>query len=98
MNPKFIESFCSLMALSVAGPTGLQLLDVVLLNQLRSKYFLGLAGLVSHLGDELTRADVLFRVSVAVEAPAHLQRWVLVCQRHSVHTPVASLATDALLY
>src|ERR1051325_6478124 len=91
MTLRFNELLCSLIALSllgpgsfltVASPTRLQLLNVVLPHQLRPQRFLRFSRLVAHLCDELTRADILFGVAMTVEAPLHLQRRILIHQRH----------------
>ena len=41
---------------------------------------------------------IFLRVSVTIEAPAHLEGCVLIHQRHRIHTPVTGFAADALLY
>ena len=53
--------------------------------------------LVSHLGDELARPYVLLGVPVAVETPLHLERVLLPGERHSIHSAVARLTSDALI-
>src|SRR4029079_13747499 len=52
--------------------------------------------LVRHVEDLVARADVFRRVAVAIQAPPHHQRVLLVHQRHAVDAPVARGAADAL--
>ena len=55
-----------------------------------------LARRVFHLEERLLRHQVLFRMAVAVQAPLHLQRVLLVHQRHVVHPAVAGDAGHPL--
>src|SRR5215471_3692082 len=91
-----LKEFCSLIALSVAGPAGLQLLNVVLLYELRSERLLRLGGLVAHGCHKLPGPDVFFGSAMTIEAPPHLQVRLLGHQRHLIDAAVASLAADAL--
>src|SRR5258707_7734253 len=52
--------------------------------------------LVAHVEYLLSRTQKFFRRTVAVEAPLHLQRCLLVHERHLVHGPVAVVAANAL--
>ena len=51
-----------------------------------------------HVEDLVARPHVFLRVAVAVEAPVHHQRGVLVDERHLVDLPVAGGAADALVH
>jgi hypothetical protein len=51
-----------------------------------------------HVVNLVARPYVFCRVAMAVEAPRHLQRGVLVHQRHFVHGSVARRATDPLFH
>jgi hypothetical protein len=51
-----------------------------------------------HVVDLVARPHVFRRVAMAVDAPRHLQRGVLVDQRHLVHASVAGCATDPFFH
>src|SRR5208282_6054938 len=51
--------------------------------------------LVAHVEHLVARAQKFFRRTVAVEAPLHLQRCLLVHEGHLVHGPVAVVAANA---
>ena len=52
--------------------------------------------LVAHIEHLIARAQVVLRSAVAAEAPLHLQRFLLIHQRHRVDRAVAGVAADAL--
>src|SRR5271169_580938 len=52
--------------------------------------------LVAHVENLLARAQKFLRRTVAVETPLHLQRCLLVHERHLVHGPVAVVAANTL--
>src|ERR1041385_938323 len=52
--------------------------------------------LVAHVEYLIARAEVVLRSAVTAEAPLHLQRFLLVHQRHRVDGAVAGIAADAL--
>jgi len=52
--------------------------------------------LVFHVEDLIARAEVLLRSTMASEAPFHLQRFLLVHQRHLIDRAVARVAADTL--
>ena len=70
--------------------------DVVFLHQPLAET--GIVGrpLPGHVEDLVARPDVFRRVAMAVEAPLHLQRRLLIHQRHLVDPAVARRAADAL--
>src|SRR6185312_356268 len=71
--------------------------NVVFLHQFGPEDILRLRGLIPHFGDHLTGPYVFFRIAVTVQTPAHLQGFLLIHERHGVHTAVAGFATYALL-
>ncbi len=52
---------------------------------------------VAHIKNLLARANIFFRSTVAVEAKLHLQRSVLIRQRHLVDGPMAGVASHSLV-
>lgn len=71
--------------------------DVVLFDQLSPERTLIAAGLPRHIENLLARAQIGFRIAVAIETPFHLQRLVLPHQRHAIDAAVASDAADSLI-
>src|SRR5579863_538999 len=51
--------------------------------------------LVAHVEYLITRAEIVLRSAMASEAPLHLQRFLLIHQRHRVDRAVAGIAADA---
>ncbi len=82
----------------MAGPAGLQLLNVVFLHQLRPQNFLRLGGFIAHFRDELTRADKFLGFPVALNAPPHLHRRALVHEGHLIDAAVARFTTNTLFH
>src|ERR1017187_2828750 len=85
---------------SVASRTASQrarVLNLVFGHQFAADLFLIARGLVTHGGDELSRSDEFFGVTVTVEAPLHLQRVHLRGERHVVHSAAATLAAHTLI-
>src|ERR1700755_660300 len=80
---------------SVASPAGVELLNVILLHEPGAQFGLRFRGHVTHLCDLVARPQVLLRIAVAVETPAHLQRRILIGQGLLVDAAVAGLAADA---
>ena len=72
--------------------------DVVLLDQLPSEYALFAVRPPIHVEHLLARAQVLFRRTMAVETPFHLQSLVLPHERHAIDRAMARDAADALPY
>src|SRR5208337_3420654 len=54
--------------------------------------------LIAHVENLFARAQIFFRGAVAVEAEFHLQRRVLVHQRHLVHRAVTGVAAHTLIH
>ena len=84
--------------------------QIVLLNQILAERslvgkFLTIKGqrfvrrrrLIAHIEYLVTRAQVLVRRAVAVEAPLHAQRGVVVHQGHAVHLAMAGVAAHAFI-
>ena len=61
-------------------------------NRVRARWLL-----VAHVEHLIARAQIFLRVAVAVETPLHLQRRLLIHQRHLVYRPVAGIAADPLI-
>ncbi len=76
---------------------GARVLDLVFRHQTAADRFLVAGGLVAHGGDVLARPEDPLGVTVAVEAPIHLQRVFLPCERHPIHPAMATLAADTLI-
>ena len=53
--------------------------------------------LVTHIENLLARAEIFFRVAMAVEAELHLQRRVLVGERHQVDWTMTGVAADTFI-
>ena len=70
--------------------------DVIFLHQLLSKRDLIRSGLIAHCEDLVLWADVIFRMAVAVQAPAHIKRVCFRCQRHFIHATVTGFASHTL--
>ena len=70
--------------------------DVIFLHQLLSERDLIRSGLVAHCEDLVLWADVIFRMAVAVQAPAHIKRVCFRCQRHFIHATVTGFASHTL--
>lgn len=68
--------------------------DVQLLLQELSESLL-ILGLPSHVRNPIERTQMLFRIAVAVETPAHAQRLGLIHLIHLVNAAVAGDATNA---
>src|SRR5215210_578295 len=83
----------------VTGRAARQRLDVVLLDELRLQ---GLrrrrigGWLPAEVEDLFPGTDELARIAVTRQAPLHLERRLLVHQRHAVHPPMAGRAADSL--
>src|SRR5260370_31590945 len=69
--------------------------QVVLPGQPRSERRL-IVGRVRHAEDFAPRPKVSFRVAMALEAPAHLERMLASHERHLVDAPVTLGAPDSL--
>ena len=86
----------------MAGRTVRQSLDVVRQHQLFTEFGLRLAvlglGVEAHRVDVFSRAQVLLRIAVAIDAPAHVERVLFPHQRHLVDAAVAAFAAHALLH
>src|SRR5262245_55500025 len=85
-------------ALSVARRTRRQRLNLILADETSPQLDLIRRCPVVHLHDGFARPDVLFGMAVTVEAPFHLQRRLLIDQRHPIDTAVTGGAADALLH
>ena len=53
---------------------------------------------IAHVEYLIPRAEIFFWGAMAVEAPLHLQRFLLIHQRHLVDGAVAGVATDSFSY
>jgi len=53
--------------------------------------------LISHVEHLIAWPQIFFWSTMTIEAPLHLQRSVLIHQRHAVNRPVASVAADTLV-
>ena len=82
----------------MTGIAGFQPLDLVFLDQLQPNFFLILWIFVPH-GEDLTPGpDVLLRIPMTIQTPPHLERILLVNQRHLIDSAVARFAAHALLH
>src|SRR5262252_5908403 len=52
---------------------------------------------VSHIEHLLPRSQIFFRSAVAIQAPLHLQRGIVIHERHSIDWPVAGVAAHAFI-
>ena len=71
--------------------------DLVFRGQLLSDFFLIRGGLPIHVENLVSRAEVLFGVAVAIEAPLHGQRRSLENERHLVDRAMARRAANPLV-
>src|SRR6188508_2729888 len=83
---------------SVARRAGRSRLDAVFLHEFRAKGGLRLGRLETHRRDFAPRPDELFGGSMTTDAPLHLERPLLLHQRHLIDPAVAALAAHALLH
>ena len=70
-------------------------LHIVLLDEFQAEGHLVFGRLVVEVVDLFFRADVLLRVAVAIEAPAHLQRLGSPHEWHHIDIAMAHLAGDS---
>src|ERR1700678_1572296 len=52
--------------------------------------------LITHIENLLARTEVIFRSAMAAQTPLHLQRFLLIHERHLVDWTVAGIAAHAL--
>ena len=72
--------------------------NIVLRRKQLAFFFLVRSGLPIHIENIFLLAQILFRRTMAIEAPLHLQRVGLEHQRHLIHLPVTRRAADALVH
>ena len=74
------------------------LVDMICKRKLSAQGGLVLGGLVLHVEYLLRRAQTFFRVTMAIEAPSHVQWLRLPGDRHFINAAMASGAADAFIY
>src|SRR5438067_8945842 len=53
--------------------------------------------LITHIEDLISGPQIFFRSTMAVQAPLHLQRGVVIHQRHTVYRPMARVTPDTFV-
>src|SRR6185295_5534641 len=84
--------------LPVARRATRELLNLIFGNEPPAELLLVRRRAIVDVENGVARPDVALRVSMAVEAPFHLERLLLPHQRHAIHLAMAGRAADALLH
>src|SRR5262249_48155728 len=72
--------------------------NLVLSKQFIAQLWLVNRKLPGHVENLLARPQMLLRVAMTLQAPAHQQRAVLIRERHQIDGPVTFGAADSLIY